>query len=215
MNIRIETWLGHEIRFVEVTPNDWWAVAVDVCKALELKQVTKALKGLPYSGVTTSKVGVETGEKRDGTRATQEVTVNIINSKNIYRLVFKSRKKEAVQFQDWVFDILETLRKSSGLEGFQIFRMLDKDHQKEAMARLNSNLAKPVPKHFIKANTVANKTVSTMYGYPKMLKKDQMTPDMLVPRQEILDETVNLMALSEKFNLGLSISKTVQRRYLN
>ena len=95
------------------------------------------------------------------------------------------------------------------------FKTFDKDHQKEAMARLNSNLAKPVPKHFIKANTVANKTVSTMYGYPKMLKKDQMTPDMLVPRQEILDETVNLMALSEKFNLGLSISKTVQRRYLN
>ena len=83
------------------------------------------------------------------------------------------------------------------------------------MARLNSNLAKPVPKHFIKANTVANKTVSTMYGYPKMLKKDEMTPDMLVPRQEILDETVNLMALSEKFNLGLSISKTVQSKYLN
>jgi len=95
------------------------------------------------------------------------------------------------------------------------FRTLDKDHQREAMARLNSNLAKPAPKHFIKANTVANKTVSTMYGYPKMLKKEEMTPDMLVPRQEILDETVNLMALSEKFNLGLSISKTVQGRYLN
>lgn len=83
------------------------------------------------------------------------------------------------------------------------------------MDRLNANLAKPAPKHFIKANTVANKTVSTMFGYPKMLKKDEMTPDMLIPRQEILDETVNLMALSEKFNLGLLISKTVQGRYLS
>ena len=213
MNIRIETWLGHEIRFIEVTPNDWWAVAVDVCKALDLKQVTKALKGLPHSGVTTSKVGVETGEKRDGTAAIQEVMVNIINTKNIYRLVFKSRKKEAIQFQDWVFDIVETLRKSSGLEGFQIFRMLDKEHQKEAMAQLNGSLEKPVQKHFIKANQITNKAVSNMFGYPKMLKKDEMTPEMLIPRQEVLKETVNLMVLKEKFGLELSVSQTVYGKY--
>lgn len=213
MNIRIETWLGHEIRFMEVNSGEWWAVAVDVCKALDLKQVTKALKGLPTPGVTTSKVGVETGERRDGTPSIQEVTVNIISTKNIYRLVFKSRKKEAVEFQDWVFEILETLRKSSNLEGFQIFRMLDKEHQKEAMAQLNASLDKPVQKHFIKANTIANKAVSNMFGYPKAIKKDEMTPKMLIPRQEVLNETVNLMALNEKFELGLSISKTVYAKY--
>ncbi|KKS36317.1 MAG: Prophage antirepressor [candidate division WWE3 bacterium GW2011_GWF1_42_14] len=215
MNTRIETWLGHEIRFIEVNPNDWWAVAVDICKALDLKQVTKALKGLPLPGVTTSKVGVVTGERRDGTISTQEVMINIIDSKNIYRLAFKSRKKEAIQFQDWVFDILETLRKSDGLEGFQIFRMLDKEHQREAMRQLKLNLTKPIKVDYIKANTVANKTVSTMFGYSRMLKKDAMTPEMLVQRQEVLNETVNLMGVNEKFNLDLSIGKTVRGKYLN
>lgn len=213
MNIRTETWLGHEIRFVEKNPGDWWAVAVDVCKALDLKQVTKALKGLPAPGVTTSKVGVETGEKRDGTPAIQEVTVNIINTKNIYRLVFKSRKKEAMEFQDWVFEVLESLRQSSNLEGFQIFRMLDKEHQREAMSRLNSSFRKPIQVDFIKANQIANKAVSNMFGYPKMIKKGDMSPEMLVPRQEILDETVNLMAVKEKFGLELSVSQTVYGKY--
>lgn len=33
MNIRIENWNGHEIRFVEKEPSEWWAVAEDVAKA--------------------------------------------------------------------------------------------------------------------------------------------------------------------------------------
>jgi len=205
MNIRIETWLGHEIRFVEVSPEEWWGVATDIASALEYHRVESMLRKVKSSQKGTHLMSTLGGEQE----------VSVVSEAGIYRVIMRSRKKEAEDFQDWVFDILETLRKADGLEGFQIFRMLDKEHQRGAMDRLNSNLAKPAPKHFIKANTVANKTVSTMYGYPKMLKKDQMTPDMLVPRQEILDETVNLMALSEKFNLGLSISKTVQGKYLN
>lgn len=33
MNIRTENWNGHEIRFVEQEPSEWWAVAEDVAKA--------------------------------------------------------------------------------------------------------------------------------------------------------------------------------------
>ena len=205
MKIRTETWLGHEVRFVEVNHGDWWGAATDIATALDYHRVDSMLRKVKPNQKGTHLMSTQGGEQE----------VSIISEAGIYRVIMRSRKKEAEDFQDWVFDILKTLRKSDGLEGFQVFRMLDKEHQRGAMAQLNANLAKPVPKHFIKANTIANKTVSTMYGYQKMLKKDKMTPDMLVPRQEILDETVNLMALSEKFNLGLSISKTVQGRYLN
>lgn len=206
MNIRVETWMGHEIRFVEFKPGKWDGVAVDICKALDIKSARRAMSGLRSDGVHTMNVMDRLG---------REQTVNTIDSRNIYLLVFKSRKKEAGQFQDWVFDILETLRNAEGLEGFQIFRMLDKEHQREAMSRLKSSLAQPVRVDFIKANSIANKTVSTMHGYPKMIKKDDMTPDMLVVRQEVLDETVSLIGVNTKFNLGLSISKTVQDKYLN
>lgn len=206
MNIRTENWNGHEIRFVEKEPSEWWAVAKDIVEALGLKQVTRAISSLPKDGVTISKVIDNLGREQE---------VNIIDEKNVYRLVFKSRKKEAEDFQDWVFEMLRTLREQSGLEGFQIFRMLDKEHQKEMMSKLNRSLEKPKRTHFIKANTIANKAISTKYGYDKMIKKKDMTPDMLIERQPILDDTVNLISVAEKFDLDISVSQKVYEKYLS
>lgn len=105
--------------------------------------------------------------------------------------------------------MLKQLRQATGLEGFQIFRMLDKEHQKEAMAQLKNALRNPVRVDFIKANTIANKAVSNKYGYPKMVKKGDMTPDMLVTRQSVLEDTVELMTLKEKYNLDISVSEKI------
>jgi len=203
MNIKVENWDGHEIRFVEREPGDWWAVGIDVCKALNLKQHRSSLALLPIE-----LKGVHTVDSLGGM---QEVTV--VNEPGIYRLVFKSRKQEAVQFQVWVYEMIRTLRKASGLEAFQIFRMLDKEHQKEAMRQLRDGLTRPVRVDFIKVNTIANKAVSTRHGYTKMLKKDDMTPDMLLERQPILDDTVALMSVNDSFGLGLSVSKAVYGKY--
>ena len=171
MNIRTEIWLGNEIRFVEKNPNDWWAVLADVTTAVELS--AKGVKQrLPKEVISNYPLSTPGG--------IQEML--IVNEYGIYETVFESRKKEAKEFKRWVFEMLKQLRQSTGLEGFQIFRMLDKEHQKEAMAQLKSDLTKPVRVDFIKANQVANKAVSNMFGYPKAVKKGDMTPDMLIPR---------------------------------
>lgn len=198
MNIRTETWAGHPIRFVW-HDGEWWAVARDVCDALGIKLVTRALSGLPEKGVHIMKTPTNGGMQE----------VNIINEQNIYRLIFKSRKPEAEQFQDWVYNMLKELRQATGLEGFQIFRMLDKEHQKEAMAQLKSALRNPVRVDFIKANTIANKAISNMYGLPKMIKKGDMTPDMLVARQCVLEDTVELIKVKEKYNLNISVAEQI------
>lgn len=197
--MKTENWNGHEIRFVSIN-DEWWAVAKDVAEALGLKQVTRAIHSLPKDGVTTSKAIDSLGRTQD---------VNIINEKNIYRMAFKSRKKEAEAFQDWIFDIIKELRQSTGLEGFQVFRMLDKEHQKSAMQNLKKSLRKPVRVDFIKANVIANKAVSNKHGFPKMIKKAEMTPDMLVERQEILDSTVELMGIKDRYGLKLSVSEEI------
>ena len=167
MNIKIEEWAGHQIRFVEKEPGEWWAVARDVALALEYAKPENAIKRhckyTPLQGIPHPQ------------NPNKILEVNIISETDIYRLAFKSEKEEAEEFQDWICDVIKTLRQSAGLEGFQIFRMLDKDHQKEAMATLNKSLKKPTQNHFIKANTVANKAVSNIYGYPKMMKKEEMT----------------------------------------
>lgn len=203
-NIKIEKWLDHEIRFVE-HKGEWWAVAADICKALGLTQVTRALKNLK-NGVTTSKVIDSLGREQEA---------NIVDEKSIYKLVFRSRKKEAEEFQDWVYNMLRELRKATGLEGFQIFRLLDKEHQKEMMETLKTNLDNPNKISYIKANTIANKAVSKAFGYDKSIKKEDMTPDMLVRRQAILNDTVELMTVKEKYGIDLSVSQNIYNKHCN
>lgn len=200
IELRVERWNGYQIRFVE-KDGVWWAVAVDVCEALGLKQVTRAIKTL--KGVTKCKTLTAGGYQE----------LNVIDEKSIYKLAFKSRKKQAEEFQDWVFEIIKQLRVESGLEGFQIFRVLDKEHQREMMKMLNSGLKNPKRKDYIKCNTIANKAVSTRYGHSKMVKKDAMTPEMLVAREPILEDTVNLMSMNDEFELGISVSDKIYHKY--
>lgn len=179
---RTENWLGHEIRFVEKSPGDWWAVAADVAEALGYSRARNMVRRL-------------SGEQKDvhildTPGGGQEITV--VSELGVYSIIMRSRRKEAVQFQEWVYTVLRSLRQSSGLEGFQVFRMLDKEHQREAMSKLSRSLQRPVRVDFIKANTIADKAVSTKHGHPKMLKKAQMTPDMLVDRQPILEDLLNV-----------------------
>ena len=199
--MKTETWNGHNIRFVE-KDGEWWAVAKDVAVALGYPRTYNITRLLDARDKGTHKVRTLGG--------TQNVLV--ISEFGIYDATFNSHKPEAKDFKRWVFDVIKTLRQASGLEGFQIFRMLDKRHQVEAMERLNEGLRKPVRVDFIKANTIANKAVSNKHGYPRMIKKEAMTPEMLVDRQSLLDDTVELMALNDKFRLGLSISDQIYSR---
>jgi hypothetical protein len=81
------------------------------------------------------------------------------------------------------------------------------------MARLREGLRQPVRVDFIKANTIANKAVSTRFGYKKMLKKHEMTPEMLVDREPILDDTVELMSVVDRFGLPVKVSDAIYRKY--
>ncbi|MGF0124911.1 BRO-N domain-containing protein [Streptococcus alactolyticus] len=197
---KLEQWNGHGIRFVEHN-GEWWAVAKDITSALGLKNNSRAISTL--KGVTKSYTLTNGGKQQ----------VTIIDEKAIYKLVFKSRKKEAEEFQDWVFEIIKQLRQQTGLEGFQAFRMLDKQHQKNAMTLLSNGFQEvnkeAKPKDMIKANTIANKAISNKYGYPKMVKKSEMTEPMLRDREQVLDETVELMLVKERYGLNFSVANTI------
>lgn len=196
--MKTELWNGYSIRFVE-KDSEWWAVLKDVCSALDLRtdNVKSRINANHYStGVGVDEIG-------------RPHKFLIVDEFGIYQTIFQSRKAEAKEFQEWTYGVLVELRKQTGLEGFQIFRMLDKEHQKEAMKRLHDSLHKPVRVDFIKANTIANKAISNKYGYPTMVKKSDMTPQMLEEREKILDDTVELMATNDKFHLGLSVSEKI------
>jgi prophage antirepressor-like protein len=199
--MKVSNWNGRGIRFVD-KDGEWWAVAKDVAAALGYERtrdaITQHCKGAAFHRLLTS------GGKQP---------VSIIPEKDIYRLIFHSRLPEAEAFQDWIFDIAKELRKSLGLSEYEAFRLMDKEHQKAAMRKLGESLREPVKVDYIKANTIADKAVSTMHGFAKMVKKADMDEEMLRDREPVLADTVELMAVNERLELGLSVSEAVYRKY--
>ena len=203
-DLKTELWNGHEIRFVE-KGGEWWAVAKDVTDALGFSEAKNGTRKIPkeYKGVTK----VTTTSAKAKCPEAQEMIC--LSELGLYRLIMRSNKPEAEAFQMWVYSMLKELRKATGLEGFEIFRMLDKEHQKQAMCTLCQGLHHPVRVDFIKANTIANKAVSNKHGYEKMVKKAEMTPQMLIDRQSALNDTVELMSVQDKYGLDFSVSERV------
>ena len=208
--MKTETWNGHEIRFV-FHENEWWAVAKDVAIALDYSNHRDAIANHCEGVALSDPLETAGGKQR----------LNIIPELDIYSIIFgaaaqsKSEvvKAKAREFKKWVFEVIRELRKASGLEGLQVFCILNKEHQREAIARLHEGLEVISKTEYIKSNTIANKAISTKHGYPKMLKKRKMTPEMLVERQAILDATVELMIANSKFGLGISVSEKIYSLY--
>lgn len=201
-NIKVEKWLDNEIRFVEVN-NEWQAVAKDITDALGFRMASDALSKMKDKYKGTSKVSTPGGVQ----------VMTTLTEKGMYRLIMRSNKDEAEDFQDWVFDVIQTLRESVGLEQYEVFRMMDKQIQKEASRFLQDNIENAEPKHHMKAQAITNKAVSNKFGISPSIKKPDMTPDMLVARQPILNDTVELMVAKDKYNLDLSVSKTIYAKH--
>jgi prophage antirepressor-like protein len=175
--MKIEMWNGHNIRFVE-KDGEWWAVAADVADALEFSRT--ADMGRMVDDADKGAHKVRTTSDKPKCPNTQDML--IISEFGIYQCVFNSHKLEAKQFKRWVYSMLKELRKQTGLEGFEVFRMLDKAHQREAMKQLSAAICQtrpPIRVDFIKANCIANKAVSNRHGYTKMVKKSDMSPSCL------------------------------------
>ena len=201
-NIKVENWLENEIRFVEVN-NEWWAVAGDVAKALDYNKTTNMNRMIDEDDKGVHIVGTLGGKQK----------VTIISEFGIYEAIFNSRKPEAKEFKKWVKQVIKSLRESVGLEQYEVFRMMDKQIQKEASRFLQDNIKDAEPKHHMKAQAITNKAVSNKFGITPSIKKPEMTPEMLIARQPILNDTVELMVANEKYDLGLSVSKTIYAKH--
>lgn len=141
MAIRIENWCGYDIRFVE-KDGEWWAILKDICDALKLRTDNTAQRLDPEMMIRVP-VEIETDipskyNKKDDhyskgvtSHNTFKKTVHMlaVNEIGIYEALFASRKLEARKFRRWSGTVMQKLRKSVGLEGYEVMRMTDKDIQ--------------------------------------------------------------------------------------
>lgn len=92
-----------EMRTVEINNIPYICLA-DVCKILELKQVSRVKSRLNQDGVISNKVIDKLGREQEAI---------FIDENNLYKVIFQSRKPEAETFTNWVTkEVLPSIRKS-------------------------------------------------------------------------------------------------------
>ncbi|MDE6117284.1 MAG: phage antirepressor [Duncaniella sp.] len=95
-----------DVRVTVTENNEPMFCLADVCKALELKNVSDVKSRLKQNGVGTTEVIDSLGRSQQAT---------FISEANLYKCIFQSRKPEAEKFQDWVCDeVLPSIRKTGG-----------------------------------------------------------------------------------------------------
>lgn len=115
-----------------------WVAAADVCAVLDLDNVAKAVARL------------DDDEKRDDITTSDVIgrrqAIWFVNEPGIYRLIFSSRKPEAIEFKRWVFhDVLPAIARQgfyvspAALDRFDIISvqsqamLIELDRQRELM----------------------------------------------------------------------------------
>jgi len=166
-----------------------------------LRAIENLIVGLPKNGVSY----FHKGKYKDSSGKSN--TMYYLNRDGFSLLVMGFTGKKALE---WKLKYIEAFNQ---MESYINFRKADIQIQKHSMQFLHDNLEMPSTKDYCKANTIANKCVSNLFGFPKMVKKDAMTPQMLEAREPILKDTVELMAVKDKYDLDVSVANSIYRKH--
>ena len=95
----------NEVRTAIKDNGDVYFCLPDVATILEISNANPGRFSLDEAGVHKMYISYPSGSKQ----------VTFISEPNLYRVIFRSNKAEARQFQDWVFnEVLPTIRKTGG-----------------------------------------------------------------------------------------------------
>lgn len=106
----------------------------------------------------------------------------ILNLEQAKQVLLKESKFVRKAILKYIKELEETIR-------LILEDKLDKKQQVEAMRKFGSLLPE-IEAHeslpYVKINTCVNKAVSNYFGFPKMIKKDDMSYEMLEKRNEVM-----------------------------
>ena len=169
-----------------------------------IRAIENLIEGLPKNGDTPKMFRKSSSINKQNR---QRYPMYYINRDGFSLLVMGFTGKKALE---WKLKYIEAFNQ---MESYINFRKADKFIQKNAMSFLADNLDMPTTKDFIKANTIADKCVSNMFGFPKMIGKENMSEEMLQKRIPIMKDTVELMAIKDKYGVPEHVSKAIYDRY--
>jgi prophage antirepressor-like protein len=199
-----------------------WFVGTDVAKALgyidcfdalkihvdeEDKMITQ-LSDYQFPGETPeNSVSSSYDENTDSQNNTKVATLSrgysnrrikstLIIESGLYSLILRSNLPSAIKFKRWVtHEVLPSIRKYGE---YKLFRKDDKALQRSGMTELLRLLPNAASEDYMKVNIMLDKAVSTFYGFEKMLKKEEMSEEMLQDRQAILNMVSLMYSFKER-----------------
>ncbi|AXD42568.1 hypothetical protein FPT84_09350 [Salmonella enterica] len=93
---------AHDVRIQMIDGEPWFCLK-DVCEVLDIKNVSQLSAQLDEKGICKTYTPTKGGKQQ----------LVYVSEPNLYRVIFRSNKPEAKQFQDWVFnDVLPAIRKT-------------------------------------------------------------------------------------------------------
>lgn len=126
--MRIETWCGYDIRFVEID-GEWYAILKDICDALDLRTDSVSQRLDPSM---VERVRVDVSDRNStgvSSRARKTQDMLAVNEIGIYEALFASRRLEARKFRRWSAEVMKKLRSKVGLAGYEVMKMTEPDTQ--------------------------------------------------------------------------------------
>ncbi|MDC4345952.1 BRO family protein [Acinetobacter baumannii] len=103
MNPSIFNFNEHGVRVVLSNTNEPLFCLTDVCNVLSVSRTSRLLRELDSKGMADCHILTNGGTQK----------LKFINEPNLYRIIFRSNKKEALNFQNWVFaEVLPSIRKT-------------------------------------------------------------------------------------------------------
>lgn len=103
MNPSIFNFNEQAVRVVLSNTNEPLFCLTDVCNVLSVSRTSRLLRELDSKGMADCHILTNGGTQK----------LKFINEPNLYRIIFRSNKKEALNFQNWVFaEVLPSIRKT-------------------------------------------------------------------------------------------------------
>lgn len=110
MNPSIFNFNEHGVRVVLDENQEPWFCLTDVYKSLSISRTSRLFRELDTKGVADCHIPTHGGIQK----------LKFINEPNLYRIIFRSNKPEALNFQNWVFaEVLPTIRKTGSYSARQ------------------------------------------------------------------------------------------------
>lgn len=175
-----------KVRTVLIDGEPWFCLA-DICKILELEQVSRVKDRLNPKGTRIIDLNMASNKDVGNTLITNKgirgnPNATFINESNLYKVVFQSRKKEAEQFAAWVTEeVLPSIRKTGK------YSLREKDTELYKEVRKKSRITRIKFTDELKARDYKKpyeyiQTTIQMklgLGINKNIKKDDMTVKQL------------------------------------